>query len=327
MKKGRGKAVARFLHSLNPFSKKDILDRYAKFVQQGLKARQEDILKKLNSYYPPDTKFVTLSVDMDYMAAGDAPNNFIKQLEELRELKANSNYKDHLLPFICADPRRPDIKELVQEYIEQHHFTGIKIYPALGYCPNDPRLDDIYQYADDHELPIMTHTTRGGVFYRGDFSEVPPCFKNKEILKKKNKDLTDHFTNPDNYIPILEKYHKLKLCFGHFGGMSEWDKYLNPKKNQNAADSWFVKIKEIIKKYDNVYTDISYTAASHELLPLLYISLQTPKLKDRILFGSDFYMANIEGTEYKFSVNLRSFLGEENYRKMAEENPKRFLFH
>jgi len=78
-------------------------------------------------------------------------------------------------------------------------------------------------------------------------------------------------------------------------------------------------------KFPNLYTDVSFTAHNQKFWPLLKVLLNTDRLKDRILFGSDYYMVRLKGTERDFSINLRAAVGETEYRLMAETNPKNYL--
>ncbi len=324
-KNNRTRKLAWLLNRLNPFSDDDLFNRYARFLRQGDQARQEDVLRNLEKAYPDDTRFVILSMDFTYMGAGKSPRNFIEQLEELALLRQKVG--DRIVPFIAADPRRPDLLRLVRSYIEEHAFGGIKIYPPLGFFPFDKRLDPVYAYAEAEGIPVLTHCTRGGIYYRGNLSaqdRIHPI-TGARMKGRGNKSLSDYYSEPSNYHHVLEKFPNLKLCLGHFGGSGEWEKYLNILNPIVVEQTWFAVVKKLIRQYPNVYADISYTLADFALVHLLSVHLETAVVRNRILFGSDFYMSNLESTEFRWSVELRSRLGEERYKLIAETNPKRFL--
>jgi predicted TIM-barrel fold metal-dependent hydrolase len=264
---------------------------------------------------------------MDFMQAGKAPLNFEEQLKELADLKRK--YPDHIYPFVCADPRRPKLLDLVKRYIEEEGFRGLKIYPPLGFYPFDERLYPVYEYAEKQGIPILTHCNKGKVYYRGKIPErwlTHP--KTCQPLKKtENRLFTQHFTDPDNWIYVLNKFNRLKLCFGHFGGDDEWRLYQDEEDPAKFEQSWYNKIKRILMnpEFPNTYADISYTLADLDLVALLNVTLQIPQIRGKVLFGTDFYFSNIKGTEYKFCIELRRELGEENFRQIAEINPQRFL--
>jgi uncharacterized protein len=124
----------------------------------------------------------------------------------------------------------------------------------------------------------------------------------------------------------------LKLCLAHFGGDEEWRKYLNDPWLSGAATvnkSWLAKIAEMIKSesFENLYTDISYTVfADEEYVHLLKVLLSDERLRRRVLFGSDFYVVeNAKLEERRIAVRVRSVLGEDLFRAIADENPRKFL--
>lgn len=156
-----------------------------------------------------------------------------------------------------------------------------------------------------------------------------------------------------------KKYSNLKICLAHYGGSNEWERYLkfpwSPHRispaNLNNWDhsikkegfwknlrnwfipkepidrvSWYSIITEMLIKYPNLYTDISFSLSDEEILPLLKISLMREKISDRILFGTDFYMVSTEGAERELTIKLRAFIGEHLFKKIAHDNAKKFLY-
>ncbi len=320
--------LAGFLSSLNPFSDQDAFDRYARFIKQGDQATQEDVLRGLMKYYPGDAKYVILSVDMDYMEAGQAPLNFEEQVKELAVLK--KKYPDQIYPFLCADPRRHNLLDFLKRYIEAEGFKGIKLYPPMGFYPFDERLYPIYEYAEKNNVPILAHCKKKSrVVYRGDIPEswLRHPKTGQPLERTPNKDFSINFTDPDNYVYVLNDFNRLKVCFGHFGGEAEWKLYQDEEDPEKFQQSWYNKIKKILmnRKFPNTFADISYTLADSDLVALLLVTLQIEQIREKVLFGSDFYFSNIEGSEYKFGIELRKELGEDNFRQIAETNPRKFL--
>ena len=64
---------------------------------------------------------------------------------------------------------------------------------------------------------------------------------------------------------------------------------------------------------------------NREVMPMLKVLVNDPKLRDRILFGSDFFVVRQEVTGREFSIRLRGWLGEEDFWQIAETNARRFL--
>lgn len=82
--------------------------RYFDIVELAKYERQATVYNKLYKMYPKNSKFVVLSMDMEFMGAG-RPRPYVEQLEEIySELinkGSNENYKN-IIPFIFVDPRR-----------------------------------------------------------------------------------------------------------------------------------------------------------------------------------------------------------------------------
>jgi len=347
--------LMKFLHDLGFRSDDDVLDRVVRMLGIINKPSQEDVLNILKWYYPAGTRFAVLSMDMEHMAAGKPVKPFREQLEELARLK--ERYGDIIFPFICADPRNPDVVEMVRHYTGKRGFTGIKLYPALGYYPFDIRLHKVYEYAIKNDLPIIVHCSKGPVYYRGkytpDMLEHPVT--GEKYTEKKNSPLSWHFTDPINYDYLMDHdklqgymdkvasgtkapdFSKLRISMGHFGGDIEINKYLESGwdfwKNIPLADNdnWFSTIRDLIMKYENFYADVSYTWEDDRFNNILKVLLgesrrsADQKFYHRILFGTDFFLVSMKTTEKHFSINLRAFLGETNFHQIAVENPERFF--
>jgi len=358
-----------------------ILARYsAHYDSQG------KIYNFLQRNYPVGTKMVVLTMDMEYMGAGSPKLPYEHQLKDLNRI-----CKGHpeLYPFIFADPRRirstsgfsgPDnYMNRLKNGLEDGPFKGIKIYPALGYYPFDKDLMEVYDLALAHNIPVMTHCSKGPVFYRGKKKKE---WKRHEILEypakggkklkiplpqTKNSEFTANFTHPLNFECLLNPsilsaylgYDKdlsqLKICLGHFGGGEEWEKYdkdvfnyynncishlsrqeymQRPIKNTlthgnkrtiwwNA--SWLSVIYDLMIRYENVYADISFTLHDDKMLPRLKFLLEDPKVRHRILFGTDFYMVSYKKLDKLFYQRIRAFLGKKLFDLIAVDNPASYL--
>lgn len=316
--------LARFLHNLNPANSNDTFDRYANFICENNKKSAEEIFQKLKSYYPQNWGFVALSMDFEFMKAGNSKQGFFSQLNDLYLLK--QKYGSQIFPFIAVDPRRENLLQIVKDFIETKKGSGIKIYPPLGFYPFDERLYPIYEYAESEQIPIISHCSRGGVYYRGKITKNDLKHpKTNEIHKRsRNKNFAQNWTNPKNWEYVLKDFPNLRLDLAHFGGEQDWKDYTSEKK-PITDDNWIEKILFLIEKYQNVYTDISYTLSDRNCIKILVDFLKKPKYREKILFGSDFYMDEVEVDEKHFSAYLVDALGSELYNQISNINNKKFL--
>jgi len=346
--------LMRTLHKAGVFPNGAVLDRLAQMLGIIDKKSQEDIFGILQSFYPDDTRFVILSMDMEHMGAGNPAVSYFHQLEELAELK--SRFREKVYPFVCADPRNPRVTETVKHYISERGFAGIKLYPALGYYPFDIRLHDIYRFALEKNLPIIVHCSKGPVYYRGDYTPemlVHPV-TGERYTEKGNSELSWHYSDPANYQYLMDKkwlqkymdkvapgtlapdFSQLKISMGHFGGDKEISKFLSSgwdfSANKPLADNnnWFSTIRDLVKKFDHFYADVSYTWEDPSFNNILKIILEESregdqKLYNRVLFGTDYFLVSMETSEKQFAINLRASLGEITFHQISSVNPRRFL--
>jgi predicted TIM-barrel fold metal-dependent hydrolase len=314
----RSELLMDLLVRINPASN-DIFERTARFLKIAEQPSQADVFKQVELQYPEKTTvFVVLPMDMTFMEMGALATPIERQHEELLTLA--HAFDGQIIPFYAADPRHEDIVERVRANLAPDKFQGIKIYPNLGYKPDHPRLMEIYKLCIKGSYPVLTHCSPGGIWRYG--------------LSKEERRAN---SEPENYRRILETrgYRDLKLCLAHFGGADEWVKHLKGRARGNQEEAWVRTIYEMIAsgKYPNLYTDISYTVFTPkvdglyvDLVDYLKVLLNNPRVRERVLFGSDYYMVERESlSEKEVSLLLRSRLGEDLYKQIAYTNPRAFL--
>jgi predicted TIM-barrel fold metal-dependent hydrolase len=280
----------------------------------------------MRGYYPEGTVFVVYSMDMHFMKAGKCRQSYKEQLDELAALK--KKYPALIKPFIMLDPRRgkQEIEALAKEYIENRGFCGIKVYPLLGYYPYDDRLSGVYDYAQKNGIPVTGHCAGGPVFYRKKLT--PDMIDlNAPVKPSDFKNPCYHYSHPKCFEKVAEKYPRLRLNLAHFGGGEQLDNYLGIswEHPDEKSSNWFVQVKRVMKKNKNVYSDVSGGFQQSRYLPVLKLAMLDSRISGRILYGSDFYMEQIDMTEREFSVEARAMLGEKDFFRIANENALKFL--
>ena len=160
--------------------------------------------------------------------------------------KTVSEYPDKFIGLGTLHPDSEDINADVEHIIELG-LKGVKLHPDFQkFALNDPKCDKMY-HACRGRLPILIHA--------GD--------KRYE------------YSNPDNIIPVLEKYPDLTVIAAHLGGYSVWERV------------------DKLNCYDNLFVDCSSSFA--------FMDKQTAvKLirffgAEKVLFATDFPMWDIKG--------------------------------
>ncbi len=309
------------------------IQKYLSFLYIGTMDTQDMIFENCAEVYPKGTRLAVHSINFQFMGGGKLEIPYRQQLDDLLDVRRK--YPDTCLPFVFIDARMGDATDnldFVAEYIAKG-CVGIKVYPSLGYYPYDPRLEQVYQYAQENQLPLMVHCSRGGIHYAN--KAVPDefiysvSFNPKEGYRYVNPfegnwvDFKNNFIKPAHWEQVLERFPQLKICFAHFGFDSTQDEDWRGPKN-----TWYTTIKQLMQRYENVYADISYTLFDPERLAIIKADMdQTDRIRARVLFGTDYFMTVQEAavTEAKLNTQTRAFFGPELFNTIAVTNNSRYM--
>jgi len=274
------------------------------------------------------------------------------------------------LPFFHYDPRRwqgiadstwtgmwyKPFEYLLQsatsdEKLNEFFGIGFKMYTALGYRPDDykdrkvysrskhkqkkklqgrlPDMYDFYEKCVNYKIPIICHGSCGGVFAHDYMLYYDYLFPAENISDdEKMEFFREVFVSPWAWESVLQDFPKLYLCLAHFGGEEAWC------KDWDKPDNWVGKMVEMMERYDNFYIDLSYYIFidRNRCKRLSDIIQKHPKVKTKLLFGTDWYLIGSERSKYghydsfvkSMSKNLYS-IDEELCAYCMVINPKRFL--
>ena len=243
-------------------------------------------------------------------------------------------------PFAGIDPRLHSMRfleDFLEKYINTSHrphknhaipikpFYGVKIYPPLGFrpWPDDRETLEkhryLYSFCEKHGVPIITHCDDQG--FRGVSAEE--AWKN---------------TDPASWRTVLENYPSLIIDFAHFGKQYAFTERNNiasmAMRLKKQPDSpWFTSLIGLMKDFENVYADMSFSGCSEEFYSELlnFLGNETAdsreKLLDHILFGSDFSvnLLKVESYTQYWSVFERSQFSDDEIMRIGGDNVLRFL--
>jgi predicted TIM-barrel fold metal-dependent hydrolase len=148
----------------------------------------------------------------------------------------------------------------------------------------------------------------------------------------------------------------LKMCFGHYGGDDEWERFMESDRDDFAktlvlepdhglrflynkegksipgkleqlwrSGDWYTIISSLMLQYENVYADISYIVHSEKIYPLLKQTLRHKGLREKVLFGTDFYVVRNHKTEKCMLADALAGLDEDEITMIGRTNPWKFL--
>ncbi|MBV9987434.1 MAG: amidohydrolase family protein [Chitinophagaceae bacterium] len=355
------KTFAGIYRVLSP-SSRSAIRRYIEFINIGTSSTQREIFDDIakTHVHLGDYRIVVLTQVLDYLDL-EQESNHIRirtQVEQIADLKRNMLYQKNICPFLGVDPRMVGVdlvNDWAKKYIHPDYgFRGIKIYPAAGFFPFDTRLDELWGWAEKEQVPIMTHCTRGGSWYLGSFESVfntgyiemigegkDPAtaarirqrimdLKKDKNIKSQNSKWTNIFGHPQNYRPVLEKYPRLKICLAHAGGSNEilrsHGKLLVPPKYPSyLQENWYDEVRSLMKDFENVYTDISYTISNRKAMKLFYDDNTDGFAK--VMYGTDFYLTQQEkrGDESDLQKIFFGLFSDKEIERIAYSNPDGFI--
>ena len=288
----------------------DVFDRARKLLKIAMKCNLVQIAEALLTESREiaathQVIFIPLMMDFEYgMGPASASNkppdkNFKDQANETAQVARR--YPGVFLPFIAADPRRikqykdagdpqdPHGIRYLTDALENNGFWGVKIYPPLGYYPDDPYLMPLYDYCQAHQIPVTAHCSFGGGYSN---EEVPPG-----AADSKKKTYYRKMANPTGWRKVLNKYPELKLNLGHFGG-DIYERFMGvlwkDKKQIRIERRWRKTAVRLMNDFDNVYADISFHSAifydSEQYFAQMKQHVEVDNIGKKILFGSDWWV-------------------------------------
>jgi predicted TIM-barrel fold metal-dependent hydrolase len=342
-------------HVLKQFVREVYKHHRANTTRRGTQKSQQEVLASYVGSLDDKTNFstlVVLSMDFDgafanvyrpnLQTAPDVP--FADQAAQLLRLSPAATPTDPtIIPFVCLDPRNHDVIEgdtrkkmrrVIEGYIQQG-FCGVKLYPPLGYLPEDVRLEGVFDHCMENQIPVLVH---GGVSGAG----------------RKGAINCGELAHPYYWIPVLNRLvanyrdaersgrdvagWKFRLCLAHFGGSGPMSK---------EGRSWWDEVINLMDLYQGdedaveVYTDISYNVTKKKRKARRYCKriqkdfCRSRFRRKRILFGCDWwmYLYEMDAMTY-YDLVFRRWQGRRFYPRtnddttladIFDENARRFL--
>lgn len=237
--------------------------------------------------------------------------------------------------FLVQTGNISDLQETIRisrvngDYLNLAFFCGIgfKMYTALGYKPDDydklPGLSSFYGECVKHRIPILCHGSRGGMLTHDwlhyckkdlrhfnqntyDNDDIPPSMKNAKDYYYEN------FISPYAWEQVLQRFPQLHLCLAHFGGEESWG-----RDRFKFKPDWFSKLCEMMRLYPNFYVDTSYFMFDDLFIGQFAEAVQDEKVRNKILFGTDWYMINFEWSRLGHGSSYRNFF-RKTYNKFID---------
>lgn len=281
--------------------KKSVAD-FIDFIRIGFLPSIRAVADEVMGQTPENAGIVALA--MDITRSDLFEEQFVNQLEETAV--AAAHYSGRIFPFVAVNPNRPNHYAIMERALTKLQFKGIKLYPSLGYDINSPAMRRVYTYCQANGVPLLMHCNPGGFYYARKY--IPN-------------------SSPEYWHAILSDFPELKICFGHFGGGGDLTGAQLP-----GEGTWAGMILSLMEKWPGVFTDTSYHEepmvggrAEANYFTNLQTLLQRETVRERILFGTDFFMIRARLKDKNYWSYFEDHLGAD-FETIAEVNPQRYLF-
>lgn len=258
--------------------------------------------------------FTPLLVDLG-MGLYDSEGTTMRQQVELHEKISRLSMlgrlpgvnRARIHPFLGFDPRRQlqasgvDVEtplELCRNAVEQYGFIGIKLYPPMGWQPignePDPRsafdpeaVDDVlrqlYAWCEAEDVPLTAHCAMSNAAHRDYLA----------------------FSSPERWRRVLAEFPGLHLNLGHFGGA----------RADEPRDGWPWAIARLATDdHRYLFADVGNHRIDRDdvargyldMLEAMFGEPTTAGMKQRVMYGSDWYMLAALPDHEEFLDNYES---------------------
>lgn len=334
-----------------------LLDSYDEENLIALKSLVNNAGKKLKESNEPNSRVLKFKQQLDTIGTKDSrtvlnflnklsphinskgekdlhKDGFTIQFEQIKKIAAMPQYKGRIFPFLGVDPRRTGIKELVKSEVGKDKlFAGIKVYPPNGFSPMDETLvgkDSIFEYCSNNGIPVISHCSYGGfatpamnIDVNGmiipNGSTNPQLWNGKYEFKKglksgfseMVKERAEVLNHPKIWEEVLKKYPNLILVLAHFG---------------SGNDLWQQYILSMMKKYQNLYTDVSCMSERINLMKVKAIYQTNPEVSHKFLYGSDYFLDMFFNDSFEHYIKrINSIFGIKMFERLTSENPSVYI--
>ena len=174
-------------------------------------------------------------------------------------LKAVKAHPDRLIGNVVIDPRSADAVDTFERYLAEG-FRCVKMWPTLGYWPDDERFYPLYEKIEAAGVPLLFHAGQ---------TNIKVVSKEPGVRKATNS----KYSHPMNFDMIARLFPKMPIVLAHMG-------------YPNYVEAW-----SVAHANPNIYLDISGSGPWTEGIPIVFNALGghsfIPLDFTRVLWGSD----------------------------------------
>ncbi|MBI5252439.1 MAG: amidohydrolase family protein [Desulfomonile tiedjei] len=169
---------------------------------------------------------MTAIFPVDYgLIFGEAPMHIFDQNKLYAETA--KRHQGRLMAFMAIDPRRKGALKHCEQAYHEWGMKGFKLHAGVGYMPDDPVCNWVYEKANEWNIPVMCHT--------GGAPSVGLHWEN---------------SRPAYFATAASRYPGVDFIFAHAGDLAWWQEAMQ-------AAVWL----------PNVYLDLSLWQKPFKKMP------------------------------------------------------------
>ena len=194
---------------------------------------------------------VSVIFPVDYgLLLGEPPIHIFDQNKLYAEIARR--HAGRMIPFVAIDPRRQGGLKHCEQAYREWGMKGFKLHAGVGYMPDDPVCNWVYEKAAEWDIPIMCHT--------GGAPSAPLHWEN---------------SRPAYFASAAARYPETVFILAHAGDVGWWQEAMQ-------AAAWL----------PNVYLDLSLWQKPFRKMPyrefVAWLRHLTDMVgADKIMFASD----------------------------------------
>lgn len=228
-------------------------------------------------------KVVVLATDFGLINEGRMSNE-----EYMKWLYDQCQCDDRLLLFVGVDPNRKNAVEMLERFYDLYEPAGLKMYPATGFYPDDPRYEPFWKKVEELGLPVTTHAGMA----------LAP--------------LDEKYCHPSFMRAVAERHPDTKFIIAHLGG--------------KFHDELFPLMEACDNVYTDCSALQGWTINSADIIRSRLIEAVS-RFPDRVVYGSDFplYEYSISASRFVDLIRNTDLGGERNTDALLGGNMARIL--
>lgn len=251
----------------------------------------DDLLREMDEAQVEKTLLTTGPEDMywEFKQCG------MKNDEET--LKAVREHPDRIVGNVYIDPTKPDAIDKYERFMEAG-FRAVKMFPPVGYYPDEERFFPLYERIEKYGTPILFHMGQTNI----KFVQKPG---------EPRRAMSSKFANPMNVDMLTRMFPGIPFVFAHNGY------------------PFFLEAWSVAHANQNVYLDIAGSGPWTMGIPTVYTALGgvsfIPMDFKRVIWGSDNCMPQKESIAYAKVYLKHMGCSSEDRKLVLGETARRLL--